>query len=348
MTKQNPNISSENSLFRKEVMHKRKGNYFGKTLVTAPISFTYWSVGIFLLTALIVLFLYFGEYSRRQEVHGVLLPNTGLINIYPSKPGVVVSKLVKPGEEVKKGQILYVISTEQHTLMAESLNMQQIMLLKKQIEIQFNKIDILTENLERNTILFNKGIISNLEYQKHNEALLSANGDLYDLEYRLSQVQGDNDYVIRAPADGTISVLTNMIGDRVTEQKILGSIIPCGSKLQGVLYVPTDSIGFIKIGQKVLLKYQAFPYQQFGLYEAVIEHIDKSTLSSEDTKMSINLNVPFYRVIVNLQQYKIKAHGHDHSLMPGMLFEALILSEKRKIWQWIMSPIFSIKGNLSS
>ena len=42
------------------------------------------------------------------------------------------------------------------------------------------------------------------------------------------------------------------------------SILPAGSKLEAQLFTPSRSIGFVRVGQQVLLRYQAFPYQKFG------------------------------------------------------------------------------------
>lgn len=337
------------SLFRKEVLQQRLGSSLGKVIVVAPISFTVWSVGSSLIAIVLILFLCLGEYTRRQEVHGILIPNKGLIDIYAEKPGVIIDKFVQQGEEVRKGQLLYLVSTEQHNLTGQSLYIQQKASLEKQIKMQKERVDVFNKNVDRYKCLFEKKLISETEYQKHNDAFLSASVTLHDLEYRLNQVEGNMEYAIRAPEDGVVSVLTGNIGDQITERyDMLGSIIPKGAKLQGFLYVPNEAIGFIKAGQKVLLKYQAFPYQQFGLYESTIESIDRSILSAQDIKTIINLNTPFYRVIVNIEQQHIVAYGSNYLLVPGMQFEAIILTESRKLWQWVLAPIYSFRGSLRS
>lgn len=339
---------SENSLFRKEVLQRKKSNYLGKTIIIAPISFLFWSIGIFIIAVALVMFLCFGKYTKRQEVHGILAPNKGLVNIYPEKPGIVIEQFIQQGDEIKKGQLLYSISTEQHTLTDQSLPVQQIASLEKQIEMQKSRITVCEKDVESYKQLLDQRFVSEAEYRKHYDSYLSAKLSLHDLEYRLSEVKGRGDYAIRAPADGTVAALTTMIGDRVTERNLLISIIPKGAELQGTLYVPTDAIGFIKPGQKVLLKYQAYPYQQFGLYESIIYSVDKSILSPEDIRVLVPLKSPFYRVIVSLRQQTVTVYGEPYPLVPGMLLEAIILGEEHSIWQWIMRPIYSLKGSLTS
>lgn len=346
---QNEQKPAGTSLFRKEVLQHRISKSLGKVVLVTPVSFMVWSVGSSLIAVSLILFLYFGEYTRRQEVHGMLTPDKGLINIYAEKPGIIINKFANQGDEVKKGQLLYLVSTEQHNLTEKSLYTQQKESLEKQIKTQKERVDLANKNIERFKYLHDQKLISETEYQKHYDAFLSASVTLHDLEYRLKQVEGNMDYAIRAPEDGSISVLTGNVGDRTTERyDMIGSIIPKGAYLQGVLYVPSDAIGFIKIGQKVLLKYQAFPYQQFGLYESTIISIDRSILSAQDIKTAINLNTPFYRVIVNIEQQEISAYGNKYPLVPGMQFEAIILIENRKLWQWVLAPIYSFRGSIKS
>ena len=101
--------NSEGSLFRKEVLEKKQTQNLGKAIIITPISFLFWSGGIFVFAIALGLFLYFGKYTRRQEVHGMLMPNKGLINIYAEKPGVITKKFVQQGSYIKKNNyfILY-------------------------------------------------------------------------------------------------------------------------------------------------------------------------------------------------------------------------------------------------
>lgn len=348
MKKEIPKIEAkpENSLFREEVINRKKGSNLGKVIIVAPLSYRFWSFGIFGIVVVLGLFLYFGKYTIRQEVQGILVPNKGLINIYAGKSGIVRDRFIQQGDEVKEGQILYLISTEQHNLTERSLSEQQIASLEQQVEVQKNRITMFEKNIERCNKLRDQGYMSESDYQKNYDAYLSSKLSLHDLEYRLNEVKGGSNYAIRASCDGTVSALTTMTGDPVTERSLLISIIPKGAVLQGLLYVPSDAIGFIQPGQKVLLKYQAYPYQQFGIYESVVETVDKSILSPSDIKTQVSLDKPFYRVVVTLKQQTVTVYGKPRPLIAGMLFQGTVYGERRRIWQWILNPIYSIKGNI--
>jgi membrane fusion protein len=340
--------SATGNLFRKEVLENQRISGLGKVMISAPISFSVWSGGLFFCALALGLFLCFGKYTKRQEVYGVLVPDKGVVNAYAKRTGVITKAFVQQGDQVSESQLLFLVSTVQHDLTDNSLSAQQVQLLAKQVEIQKNKLAISRKNLALHKNLFDQRLLSELEYRQYHDAHLGLQQSLYDLEQRLNELKGGSSYTIRAPSKGIISVLAAVPGDRVTENSLLTSIVPEGSILQGVLYVPTEAFGFIRLGQKVLLKYHAYPYQQFGLYESTVSHIEQSTLTPQDLKVPFNLNSPFYRVTVTLKQQTIPVFGESRHLVPGMLFSATILNERRSILQWILGPIYNLKNlNLS-
>ena len=57
---------------------------------------------------------------------------------------------------------------------------------------------------------------------------------------------------------------------------------------------------------------------------------------------------PVYRVTVRIKSQAVAAYGQAHALKPGMLAEADIVQDTRKLWEWALEPIFSVSGKLSS
>jgi membrane fusion protein len=40
----------------------------------------------------------------------------------------------------------------------------------------------------------------------------------------------------------------------------------------------------------------------------------------------------------------VKAYGKTHALKPGMIAEADIVQDTRRLWEWALEPIFSVSG----
>ena len=353
----NQKSNQEVPLFRKEALEHRKGSYLGQAIIISPISFSVWTIGIAIIALIITLFVVFGKYARRQEVLGILVPNKGLIHIHASAPGIVINKFVQQGDKVAKGQLLYLISTERHTLTEQGTAEQQVETLEKQVTAYKDRLILFEKKLPDYKQLLEQKFISEIEYQKYYDDYLSIQISLREAEQKLIQAKEGTNHAIRAPEDGVISALIAFIGDYVAQDRTLATIIPKGAVLQGMLFVRSNAIGFVKVGQEVLLKYDAFPYQKFGLYESTVASIDKSVLFLKDIDLPININPeinnpysndPFYRVIVGLKEQYIMAYGNQYLLTPGMTFRASIIGEERTIWQWILDPIYSFRGTLAS
>lgn len=56
---------------------------------------------------------------------------------------------------------------------------------------------------------------------------------------------------------------------------------------------------------------------------------------------------PYYRVLVALDQQAILAYGKREPLRPGMRLDADILGERRRLYEWILEPIYSIRGQVA-
>ena len=124
------------------------------------------------------------------------------------------------------------------------------------------------------------------------------------------------------------------------------SLLPTGVALEAHLFVPSRSIGFVAQGQTVALQYQAFPYQRFGSYQGRVTEISRTLILPTETAVPLPLAEPAYRVIVTIDSQSVKAYGHDVPLQPGMLLDANIQLDRRRLYQWLLDPLYSIRGRI--
>ena len=160
--------------------------------------------------------------------------------------------------------------------------------------------------------------------------------------------------ILRANSAGTVSSINAQIGQQINANIPLLNIVPDGSSLEAHLYIPSSAIGFIRLNQPVKLRFQAFPYQKFGQADGKILSISETTINPQelssfgDVNQSFknNQNDPIYLVKVRLNEQTIKAYGEKKPLKVGMVFEADILQEQRKLYEWVLEPLYSISGKL--
>ncbi|MND62015.1 Colicin V secretion protein CvaA [compost metagenome] len=103
--------SSTHNLFRKEVVNAHENKWMGSVILTRPFSFTILTFITLCIGLIIIIFLTWGTYTKHSTVQGQLIPQSGLVQVYPTLPGTIIKKYIYEGKNVKKGDILYVIST---------------------------------------------------------------------------------------------------------------------------------------------------------------------------------------------------------------------------------------------
>ncbi len=158
---------------------------------------------------------------------------------------------------------------------------------------------------------------------------------------------------VRAAVSGYVGTLNAEVGQQADAGRMLASIVPQQSELLADLYVPSRAIGFVKQGDRVILRYQAYPYQKFGHAEGKIISVAKTALGRQELAGLGNIltdaaqpNEPVYLVKVKLDSQTILAYGEQKRLQIGMVLEADILHENRKLYEWVLEPLYSVAGKL--
>ena len=165
-----------------------------------------------------------------------------------------------------------------------------------------------------------------------------------ELNQGMSQVEAQRETVIRAPMAGVVTNVAVNRGQSVAADTPLATVLPKGSGMHVELLVPTRAIGFLKLRQEVVLRYEAFPYERFGQYHGTITEIGRSVWTAGERVGPLQAREPVYRVDVALQSQTVSALGQELPLRPGMLVNADLLLEKRSILEWIFEPVLRLKG----
>ena len=168
---------------------------------------------------------------------------------------------------------------------------------------------------------------------------------LADVEQALAQNEARRAYVIRAPRDGVISAVLAKPGQAVQSGQPVVVEMPLKSKLQAQLFIPSQEIGFIHPGSSVLLRIQAFPYQNFGQAHGVVSEISRSALSPDDIQRLTGKrpSEPHYQVRVSLDNQATSRGSQSDPLLPGMAVDASIVLRKRHLVEWFFEPLHDFK-----
>ncbi|GAP66411.1 multidrug resistance efflux pump [Mizugakiibacter sediminis] len=166
-----------------------------------------------------------------------------------------------------------------------------------------------------------------------------------EIDQQLAQNEAQRATVLRAPAAATVSTLPAKPGQSVVAGEVLMTLLPQGAALEGMLLVPSRAIGFVRPGDRVVLRYQAYPYQKFGQQYGRVKAVSRSALTPQEIVALTGRQAaePLYRVAVRLDRDSVAAYGKPERLKPGMAFEADILQERRRLIEWVLEPLYGLR-----
>ncbi|BDT65899.1 colicin V secretion protein CvaA [Comamonadaceae bacterium OS-1] len=173
------------------------------------------------------------------------------------------------------------------------------------------------------------------------------------VEQELAESESLRQLVIHAPQAGVVTAIVAEAGQNVDPTRALLSIVPAGSVLQAHLYAPSRAMGFLRVGDTVRLRYQAYPYQKFGQAQGVVSAIAKTALPAAELAATGALpsaaaaqNEPLYRVTATLQSQTMRAAQRTWPLQVSMVVEADVMQENRRLYEWVLEPLYGMAGKL--
>jgi membrane fusion protein len=172
------------------------------------------------------------------------------------------------------------------------------------------------------------------------------------LDQELAEAESRRKIVIVAPYDGTVTAIQAENGSSAQANIPLMSVVPAGSVLQASLYGSSRTIGFVKPGQSVSLRYQAYPYQKFGAYSGVVSSVSHSAINPSELPQQMaglySPNEPLYRINITLASQVATTYGQPAPLQPGMQLEADVITDTRHLIEWMFDPLYTLTGRQSS
>jgi membrane fusion protein len=368
----------------------------------------------------------FGEMTRKASVGGMLVPASGLMDLYAASAGSVVELRVVEGQIVREGDVLAVLATDQamgagklggqlarqidsrraaleaeRALRATQVRLQRQSLaarmqamdaelvgLQDEIALSKRRVALGQQQAARVEQLVASGFVSPNQAQGSQSELLEAEkrvqqlirshialardretlkADIANLSAQLERDRAEVDsnlallaqeaveneakrkQLIVAPGGGSVSLLALGRGQTVKAGQLVASIVPSDTLLQAHLVAPSRTVGFVQVGQQVYLRYQAFPFQKFGLQPATIASVSRTPIAPEQLPSSVahlatglGVREALYRLTVDLKAQHVVAYGGLTPLKAGMTLDAALILDRRTIAEWVIAPLVGV------
>ena len=139
---------------------------------------------------------------------------------------------------------------------------------------------------------------------------------------------------ITAPVDGTVLSLTvKTIGGVVNAGQQLAQIVPEKVPLYVDAALDNQDIGFVKPGQRAVVKVATYPFQRYGYLEGIVENISPDAI--QDDKKGL-----IYKAKIKLNDDK-SSKQNQLKLLPGMSVSAEITTGQRRIIEFFLDPLMT-------
>jgi membrane fusion protein len=172
------------------------------------------------------------------------------------------------------------------------------------------------------------------------------NGQIAQLTQQIMMQKVQMKSIVTAPIEGKITSMQAVVGGNFTPQQLVLAILPKDSELEAEIFIPSRSIGFLKVGQVVDIRYDAFPHEKYGSHSGRVTTISRTILLPSQIVDPIMVNEPVYKAKVRLNQKFMAADGGTYELQAGMHLQADVALDKRPLIEWIFRPITDVVRRL--
>lgn len=169
-----------------------------------------------------------------------------------------------------------------------------------------------------------------------------------DIARSLAETEARRSVQVVASQDGVVTGIVARAGAMVRPGDPLLTLLPASGVLQARLFADSRAIGFVREGARVLMRYQAYPYQTFGQQGGTVTEISHVPLGAEEIERGVPIGdqpetrAALYRVTVRPDRDTIEAYGEEKRLQVGERLEASVFLDRRPIWQWLLDPLYAV------
>ena len=142
---------------------------------------------------------------------------------------------------------------------------------------------------------------------------------------------------LTAPVSGTVNeVSVTTLGQVAEAGQALVTVVPDTGPGQGELIVEAlvlnRDAGFVKPGDRVVVKVEAYPFTRYGTLPSELEHVSADAVVDEKRGL-------VFPARVRLGGHALMVDGRRAKLTPGMSTVAEIVTGQRRVIDYLWSPV---------
>ena len=137
-----------------------------------------------------------------------------------------------------------------------------------------------------------------------------------------------------APEDSVVLTLSKLsVGSVLKEGESFMTLVPLRSTMEAEIHIGSRDIGFVRPGDPVSLKVDAFNFYEHGAAQGTLSWISEGSFSTDEGEHPTD---PYYKARVTITSLNFSGVPASFRLIPGMTLRADIAVGHRSLFRYIM------------
>jgi HlyD family type I secretion membrane fusion protein len=169
--------------------------------------------------------------------------------------------------------------------------------------------------------------------------LSTSRDDMSQTRQSLAKANRVSDLItLQAPEDAVVLEVGDMSNGSVVDAnaaaKPLFTLVPINGPLEAEVEIPSQDIGFIRVGDPVQIKIDAYSYTRHGTAKGTVTNISDGTFKSESDPQG---QAAFFKAKIRIDSAKLLNVPADFRLIPGMTLQGDVVIGKRSIMSYLIT-----------
>jgi HlyD family secretion protein len=175
--------------------------------------------------------------------------------------------------------------------------------------------------------------------QKAMEEMLSVSRERDTVKEQLQKADKRHTLVVmKSPIDGVVLEIAKLSpGSIVKEAETFFTLVPLNVVMEAEVRIDSTDIGYIKLGDPVRLKLDAYPFQKHGMLDGTVRTISQDAFKRDGVEKGGTDT--YYMGRISLKTTKLKDLAEGAQLLPGMTLSAEVVVGQRSVMSYLAWPL---------
>ncbi len=213
--------------------------------------------------------------------------------------------------------------------------------LEQQRQLQRARVAVTEHGLD---IERNAAMLEELELESR-LADLHFEDELATLTAEIDTLTNQQSLAVLSELDGKVSEILAYPGTAVNAGQTILMVNTADKPMVAYIYAPSSIAVRIQEGQRVMLRYDAFDYQNFGRYPATVSKIGRARLDPRETLLPVKVHEPVYLIEAIIKQQSVSG-PETYLLKPETQFIADFVMGEMTLLQFVLRPMRQLRDKV--